>query len=179
MLPLQVVLFAHAKIAGYIATRGGRVLTVDGCLLINIVAQFLILRQESRFSLIACALKPFSAFCLVNLRAMSAYMNLDGILVVEVRCLLETVVVLHRASQVDGCGIQGHRLILVAGIVNSNSAHLAMQFLDVFHQYVAFALLLCHVRLQVKRILVEGDEVFVAEQFQRFGLDIGHITPDE
>ena len=91
----------------------------------------------------------------------------------------KAVVVLHGSSEVKRGGTKCHSLFLITGIVDGHSACLALQFLDVLHHDVALTLLLCHVGLQMQWVLVQGNQVAVAEQLERLRSDVACVASDE
>ena len=91
----------------------------------------------------------------------------------------DAVVEFDGPTQVYRSEVQGVGLFAVAGVVDGEGALPTLPLLDVLHEEVALALFVRHVGLQVERVLVQGDEVLVAEQLQGFRFQLRHIAADE
>ena len=83
------------------------------------------------------------------------------------------------ASEVHCIEADGNGLLLVGGIVDSKSALRAQKFLNVLDQDVAALFALTDVSLQVKGILIEGDEFLVLKQGEGRTLDGGHVATNK
>ena len=179
MFPLQVVLCTIAKETDIIATLCICLLLIDGCLSYLIVTQFLIAAQPSCLSFVTGTLETFLTFHTIDLRAVSRNCDRNEPGTIEVWSLGEAVVILYCTSEIDGLWVELYLLLLIAWVIDGYRTLLTTQLLDVLHQDVALALLFCDVSLQVKWILVEGDEVLVTHQLQRLRTNVGHIATNE
>ena len=178
VVPLDIIVGTSAQPACLIASAAVVGRGEDTRFLSLIVTQFLIGGEVGGLRLIDLALDTLLALSTENLGAMSRDREGDDARGSTSRTC-EAVVELNAPTKVDGPEVQANGLLLVAGIVDSESALLVLQLLDILDEDVAFALLLGNVGLQVQGVLVQGDEVLVAEQLQRLGANLGHITTNE
>ena len=144
-----------------------------------VVAYFLIGRNEGSLSFIHLTFQAFLAFYAEYLGAVSRNGERNGIAVVGVWSLKETVVVLHRSAHFDGCRVEANGLFAVARVVDGERTFFALQLLYVLYHDVALALLFGHIGLQMEWILIECDEVVVAHQLQRLGAYVACVATDE
>ena len=93
--------------------------------------------------------------------------------------MMHQVAQLHATPQLQRLQVDVERERLLRRIIERHSARIAMQLLYVLHKHVAVAKALCHIRLQAQRILVEGYQLLVLQQFERRRTNVGHITSYE
>ena len=67
----------------------------------------------------------------------------------------------------------------IRGIIQSHGTHLAPFLFDIFHQHITASFMLHDVCLKPQRILVQGNQFLVAEQFQRLLRNPGQVTSDQ
>ena len=140
---------------------------------------FLIIGEISRLSFIKQAHKTLLCLQPVDACAMGGHIDSQHIFHAAHVLMLKQVAYTDLSAKFQIAEADAHCLLLVRGVVERNGTRGAMKIQDVFHQHVCFANVLYDVCLQVKWVLVQGNEFLVLQQVEGALVDGGHVAADE
>ena len=129
-----------------------------------VVLYLLIYTDVARLGLVAGAFEPCLGLGHIDAGAVGRHGHFVVFFVFAQVLLLEHVVQTNLAGEVDVGEAHGHPSGLVAGIIYGEGAARAVQHLDVADEEVEAVSVSCDVGLLIERVLIEGDEIGVAEE---------------